>query len=89
MLSLAFRIGTELVAALVIGLGGGLLVDHWLGTKPWGLVIMVFLGAGAGVSNVYRAVGGLGYATGYRGMKSKADRLQEAAERESGKKGNS
>ena len=66
VLGIAFRIGVELVAAMLVGVGGGLLIDHWLGTAPWGLVVMFFLGAGAGIVNVYRAVNGLGYAPGYR-----------------------
>ena len=66
-LALAFRIGTELVAALIVGGGGGLLVDDWLGTRPWGLIVMFVLGAAAGVVNVYRAVSGIGYAPGYGG----------------------
>jgi ATP synthase protein I len=66
MLSLAFRIGTELVAALVVGVGGGVLIDSWLDCRPWGMVIGFVLGAGGGVSNVYRAVNGLGYAVGYQ-----------------------
>ena len=66
MLSLAFRLGTEILAALVIGTGGGVLVDDWLGSKPWFLIIGFFIGMGGGVINIYRAVGGLGYAPGYR-----------------------
>lgn len=69
MLSLAFRIGTEMLAAIIFGVGAGILMDDWLGTKPWGLVIMFFLGAAAGVTNIYRSVGGLGYAPGYPGWK--------------------
>jgi len=65
-LGLAFRIGVELVAAMIVGVGGGLLLDRWLGTAPWGLIGMFFLGAGAGIVNVYRAVTGVGYAPGYR-----------------------
>lgn len=64
-LATAFRIGTELVAAMIVGVGGGLLLDRWLGTAPWGLIVMFFLGAAAGVLNVYRAVTGLGIAAGY------------------------
>ena len=41
-------------------------LDRWLGTTPWGLIGMFFLGAGAGIVNVYRAVNGIGYAPGYR-----------------------
>lgn len=63
---LAFRIGTELVAGLVVGVGIGWLLDYWLGTKPWLMVLFFFLGAGAGILNVYRAVSGYGLAVGYR-----------------------
>ena len=66
MLALAFRLGTEILAALIIGTGGGVLIDGWLGTKPWFLLVGFFIGMGGGVVNVYRAVGGLGYAPGYR-----------------------
>ncbi len=64
--SMAIRIGTELVAALIVGVGIGYFLDLWLGTKPWFLVGFFFLGAGAGVLNVYRAASGLGMAAGYR-----------------------
>lgn len=65
-LAAGFRVGSELLAAMIVGVGGGLLLDRWLGSAPWGLVIMFFIGAAAGVLNVYRAVNGLGMATGYR-----------------------
>jgi ATP synthase protein I len=65
-IGLAFRIGVEMVAAMIVGVGGGMLLDRWLGTTPWGLIGMFFLGAGAGIVNVYRAVSGIGYAPGYR-----------------------
>jgi ATP synthase protein I len=58
--SLAFRIAAELVSALAVSVGIGWLLDHWLGTRPWLMVAMFFLGAVAGVLNVYRAVEGLG-----------------------------
>jgi ATP synthase protein I len=65
-LGFALRIGIELVAALAVGVGVGLLLDRWLGTKPWMLVVFFFLGSAAGFLNVYRAVSGYGYAAGYR-----------------------
>lgn len=64
-MAIAFRIGSELVAAMIVGVGGGLLLDRWLGTAPWGLIVMFLLGSAAGVLNVYRAVNGLGIAPGY------------------------
>ncbi|MBT3359378.1 MAG: AtpZ/AtpI family protein [Rhodospirillales bacterium] len=63
---MAFRIGVELVAALGVGVGVGLLLDRWLDTAPWFLVVFFFLGAAAGVLNVYRAAIGMGLAAGYR-----------------------
>ena len=51
----AFRIGVELLAALVVGGGIGWLLDHWFGTMPLFLIIFFFLGAGAGMLNVFRA----------------------------------
>jgi ATP synthase protein I len=63
---LGFKIGVELVSALAVGVGIGLLLDYWLGTKPWMLLLFFVLGAAAGILNVYRTVSGYGYAVGYR-----------------------
>lgn len=63
---MAFRIGTELVAGLAIGVGIGWGLDYWLETGPWFLVVFFFLGSGAGILNVYRAASGIGLAPGYR-----------------------
>ena len=52
----AFKISTELVAALFVGVGIGLIVDNFLGTKPFGLIIFFILGAFAGFLNVYRVM---------------------------------
>ena len=54
--SFGLKISTELVAALVVGVGIGLLVDNYLGTKPFGLIIFFILGAFAGFLNVYRVM---------------------------------
>ena len=51
----AFRLGTELVAAVVVGTIIGFILDSWFGTKPWLIVIFFFLGAAAGMLNVIRA----------------------------------
>ena len=65
-LSLALRIGIELVAALIVGTGIGLLLDRWLGTAPWLMVVFFVLGAAAGFLNVLRVMGGMGGTVGYR-----------------------
>ena len=52
----AFKISTELIAALVVGVGIGLIVDNYLGTKPFVLIIFFILGAFAGFLNVYRVM---------------------------------
>ena len=65
-MGVAFRIGVELVAALIVSVGFGWLLDRWLGTGPWLLVVFFFLGSAAGMVNVYRVVNGLGFAVGYK-----------------------
>jgi ATP synthase protein I len=52
-----FRLSTELVAGVLVGAGVGWLIDRWLGTTPWGLIVFVLLGFAAGVLNVMRAAG--------------------------------
>ena len=52
----AFKISTELIAALVVGVGMGLIVDNYLGTKPFGLIIFFILGSFAGFLNIYRVM---------------------------------
>ena len=65
-LGLAVRIVTEMVVGVVVGVGIGLGLDYWLGTRPWFLIVFLFLGTGAGILNVYRTATGLGHAVGYK-----------------------
>ena len=51
----AFKLGTELVAAVAVGTIFGFILDSWFGTKPWLIIIFFFLGAAAGMLNVIRA----------------------------------
>ena len=51
----AFKLGTELVAAVVVGTIIGFILDNWFGTKPWLIIIFFFLGAAAGMLNVIKA----------------------------------
>ena len=51
----AFKLGTELVAAVAVGTIIGFILDSWFDTKPWLIIIFFFLGAAAGILNVIRA----------------------------------
>jgi ATP synthase protein I len=50
----AFKLGTELVAAVVVGTIIGFILDTWFDTKPWLIIIFFFLGVAAGMLNVVR-----------------------------------
>ena len=65
-LGLGFRIGIELVVAVGLATGLGWAIDRWLGTRPWGMIVLFFLGVAAGMLNVYRAVAGIRAPAGYR-----------------------
>ena len=54
LMGMAMRVGVELVAGLAVGGGIGWLLDGWLGTSPFLLLLFVVLGAAAGMLNVYR-----------------------------------
>jgi ATP synthase protein I len=60
------RMGVELVAAVAVGTGVGLALDHWLGTKPWLMLVFFLLGGVAGIMNVIRVAKGMGGTVGYR-----------------------
>lgn len=55
-LARGMRIGTEFVAAILVGAGLGYLIDLAAGTSPWGLLILFGMGFAAGIVNVIRAV---------------------------------
>ncbi|MFD0388058.1 AtpZ/AtpI family protein [Tistrella bauzanensis] len=39
----AARIGTDILAALVVGLGLGWFLDRWLGTAPFAMMVFLYL----------------------------------------------
>ena len=50
----AFRLGTELVAAVLVGTIIGFILDNWFDTKPWFIITFFFIGVIAGILNVVR-----------------------------------
>ncbi|MEO1406357.1 MAG: AtpZ/AtpI family protein [Pseudomonadota bacterium] len=53
--ALALRYGAEFGASVFVGIMMGLGIDHFFGTEPWGLLIMMTFGLAAGVLGVIRA----------------------------------
>ena len=51
----AFKLGTELVSAVLVGTIIGFILDTWFGTKPWLIIVFFFLGSAAGILNVIKA----------------------------------
>ena len=55
-LSFAYRISSELVAALIVSVILGLTLDKFLDTKPIALITLIILGFFAGLLNIYRLI---------------------------------
>jgi len=53
-LGLATRAITELVVGIAVAMGLGWMLDRWLGTKPWLMLVLLPFGFAAGVMNVMR-----------------------------------
>ena len=54
-IGVAFKLSTEMVAAVVVGTIIGFILDNWFGTKPWLILIFFFVGVIAGIVNVIRS----------------------------------
>ncbi len=53
----ALRLSSEFIAGVVVGASIGWIIDRLAGTSPWGLIVFLLLGFGAGVLNVMRSAG--------------------------------
>jgi len=53
----AMKLSSEFIAGIVTGGGIGWLLDQWLDTTPFGLIVFLLLGFAAGVLNVLRSAG--------------------------------
>ena len=65
MAAIMGRVATELVAGVVVGAFIGWALDQWLDTSPLFMLVMFFVGAIAGMLNVWRVFTGRGLAAGY------------------------
>ena len=54
-MGVAFKLSTEMVAAVIVGTIIGFILDNWFGTKPWLILIFFFVGVIAGILNVVRS----------------------------------
>ena len=53
----ALKLSSEFIAGIAVGVGLGWVIDRVAGTSPWGLIVFLLLGFGAGVLNVLRSAG--------------------------------
>ncbi len=54
-MSRGLRLGTEFIAAILVGAVAGYLLDRWLNTAPGSCLVMLLIGFAAGVLNVVRS----------------------------------
>ena len=55
LLGVAFKMSTELVAAVFIGTFIGFILDGWFDTKPLLIIVFFLIGVVAGIANVFRS----------------------------------
>ncbi|HIQ18710.1 MAG TPA: F0F1 ATP synthase assembly protein I [Novosphingobium capsulatum] len=57
-----YRVGNRVLAELIGGLAGGAffgwVIDQFAGTRPWGLLVMLFVGIGVAFRNIIRISNG-------------------------------
>ena len=54
-IGVAFKLSTEMVAAVFVGAIIGFILDNWFDSKPWLTIIFFFVGAISGILNVIRS----------------------------------
>lgn len=56
-MALGLKISSEFISAVAVGALLGYGIDYYVGTSPWGMIVLLLLGFCAGVLNVLRSVG--------------------------------
>ena len=68
----AMKLSSEFIGGIAVGAGLGWVIDSLAGTSPWGLIIFLLLGFGAGILNVLRSAGMVAEA-GLKGLRKGPD----------------
>jgi ATP synthase protein I len=55
-MSFGLRAGSQFVAAVLLGGGLGWAIDRWLGTRPFGMLVLMVLMFVAAMANVWRSM---------------------------------
>lgn len=76
---MAIRVGADLAAAVVVGGVLGYGIDSWLGTRPWAMILMLFLGFAAGFLNIYRAQTGQDLKVGFKKEETKKKDVDQSS----------
>lgn len=71
------QVGVEFAGGPVFGIVLGIFIDKWLETTPTFTIILLFLGFGAGILNVYRLINNLDPSIGTYNQVSKKKAEQE------------
>jgi ATP synthase protein I len=56
-LAKALRLSSEFIAGILVGGALGWTIDYFAGTSPWGMIVFLLLGFGAGTLSAMRAAG--------------------------------
>lgn len=65
ILGMAWRLSTEIIVAVLVGMGLGYGLDLFFGTKPWMMLVGVGFGFAAGIMNVMRSAAKMDAATSH------------------------
>jgi len=52
-LSFFLQVSVSIIACIAVGMFLGWLLDRWLGTSPWLLMVFSFLGVGAAFKSIF------------------------------------
>ncbi|MBX2833467.1 MAG: AtpZ/AtpI family protein [Micavibrio sp.] len=66
----SLQAGMEFTAPIIGGIVIGYFIDNWLDTEPVFIIILLLLGVGSGVLNIYKASKNIGGTVGFSDLHS-------------------